>query len=348
MVGGRDPSSQPPEHAATICAVDTSNTPAPATRCTAAHPAPICATASATGCPAGTSRSMSVPQLALACRSNRANPTRIGSACAANRDNQPRTVEAGRPAAAQIRRHPQPVAQPSSADQITDTGSTRRPRQNRGNSTCERPHPPAPEQIPRRGRIRRTDSAPSRTNRGAVCPHGANRPPQAGQVSSPRTSCVSTRTGSGPTLTNGPPPGAFARPFPTACQRMREGPLAFKIMPSLASPVLTLTRPPTARHISLRVLTDSDGIHRPRRQPKRRLTSGHRDPQHLRPNVARISPHAGPSSSPPPATRSARQQSERSSAASGTRPHCPGLWPVSSRGHTTSGTISPTPTSTDG
>lgn len=30
-------------------------------------------------------------------------------------------------------------------------------------------------------------------------------------------------------------PGAFERPFPTACQRIREGPLAFKITPSLAS-----------------------------------------------------------------------------------------------------------------
>jgi hypothetical protein len=197
---------------------------------------------------------MSVPELALACRSSHANPTRIGSACAANRDSQPRTVEAGRPAAAQIRRHPQPVAQASSAGQITDTGSTRRPRQNRGSSTCERPQPPAPEQIARRGRIRRTDSAASRTNRGAACPHGASRPPQYGHASSPDTNCISTRAGSGPTLSNGPPPGAFARPFPAACQRMREGPLAFKITPSLASrphrdaTIPTKPRPATRPH----------------------------------------------------------------------------------------------------
>jgi hypothetical protein len=235
IVGGREPSSQPPEHAATISAVDTSNTPAPARRRAAAHPAPICATASGTGCPAGTSRSMPVPQLALARRSSHANPTRIGSACAANRTSQPRTVEAGRPAAAQIRRHPQPLAQASNADQITDTASTRRPRQNRGSSTCERPHPPAREQIPRRGRIRRTDSAASRTNRGAACPHGANPTPHCGHASSPERNWLSTREGSGPTMTNGPPPGAFERPFPTACQRIREGPLAFKIRPSLTS-----------------------------------------------------------------------------------------------------------------
>jgi hypothetical protein len=178
---------------------------------------------------------MSIPQLALACRSNRANPTRIGSACAANRANHPRTVEAGRPAAAAIRRQPQPAARATSAAQITETTSTRRPRHNRGSSTCERPHPPAREQIARRGRIRRTDLPLSRTNRGAACPHGANRPPQAGHASSPDTNSISTRAGSGPTLTNGPPPGAFARPFPADSQRMREGPLAIKITPSLAS-----------------------------------------------------------------------------------------------------------------
>ena len=93
--------------------------------------------------PAGTRRSMSVPEFALACRSSRTNPTRIGSACAANRDSYPRTVEAGRSAAAQIRRQPQPAARATNAAQITLTASTRRPRQNRRSSTCERPHPPA-------------------------------------------------------------------------------------------------------------------------------------------------------------------------------------------------------------
>ena len=89
----------------------------------------------------------------LTWRSNRANAARIGSACAANRDSQPRTVDAGRLAAVQIARHPRPAARASSAAQITATTSTRRPRQNRGNSTCERPQPPR-EQITRRGRIR--------------------------------------------------------------------------------------------------------------------------------------------------------------------------------------------------
>lgn len=232
--GGRDPSSQPPEHAATNSAADTSNTAAPRVRRTVAHPAPIWATASAVGLPAGDNRSMSAPTPAS--RSSRANPTRIGSACAQNRDSHPRTVEAGRPAAAQTRRQPQPAARLTSAAQITATTSTRLPRQNRGNSTCVRPHPPAREQIARRGRIRSTVPAAWRTNRGAAYPHGASRDPQSGHANSPETNCRSTPAGSTPTLTNGPPPGVFERPFPAACQRIREGPLAFKITPSLNSP----------------------------------------------------------------------------------------------------------------
>lgn len=181
--GGPDPNSQPPEHAATSSAADTSNTAEPATRRTAAHATPIWATASATGLAAGARRSMSAPVLAW--RSSRANPTRIDSACTQNRDSQPRTVEAGRPAAAQIRRHPQPAARASSAAQITETASTRRPRQNRGSSTCERPQPAALEQIARRGQIRSTTAVARRTNRGAACPHGANRCPHRGQLSTP-------------------------------------------------------------------------------------------------------------------------------------------------------------------
>jgi hypothetical protein len=126
-------SSQPPEQAATISAADTVNTSAPRARRTAAHAAPTCPTASATASPAGARRSMSAPVLAW--RSSRANAARIGSACAANRDSQPRTVDTGRPAAVQIARHPRPAARASSAAQITATTSTRRPRQNRGNST---------------------------------------------------------------------------------------------------------------------------------------------------------------------------------------------------------------------
>lgn len=228
------PKAQPPEHAATTSAADTSTTAEPAARRTAAHPAPIWATASATGEPAGANRSMSAPTPAS--RSNRANPTRISSACALNRASQPRTVEAGRPAAAQIRRQPQPAARASSAAQITATGSTRRASQNRGNNTWVRPQPPAREQIARRGRIRRTDSADWRTNRSAACPHGASREPQSGHTSPPEINRCSTPAGSTPTLSNGPPPGAFERPFPTASQSEREGPLTFKITPSLNSP----------------------------------------------------------------------------------------------------------------
>ena len=144
------------------------DTDAPAARRIAAHAAPICATASAVGLPAGTRRSRSAPPPTR--RSTRANPTRIGSACAAKRASQPRTVEAGRPASAVIRRHPHPIARASSADQITVTASTRLARQNRGNNTCVRPQPPAREQTARRGRIRRTRSTASRTNRGARIP----------------------------------------------------------------------------------------------------------------------------------------------------------------------------------
>jgi hypothetical protein len=204
--------SQPPEHAATICAADTPNTPAPTARRTAAHPAPIWATASAVGEPAGARRSMSAPTPAS--RSSLANPTRIGSACAANRDSQPRTVDAGRPDAAQIRRQPTPSAQLTNAAQITSTTSTRRPRQNRGNNTWVRPHPPFREQIARRGRIRRTDSPASRTNRSAACPHGASPTPHHEHASSPERNWLSTREGSEPTLTNGPPPGAFETALP--------------------------------------------------------------------------------------------------------------------------------------
>jgi len=164
--GGPDPSNQPPEQAAAISATDTLNTAGPHARRTAAHAAPIWATASANRSPAGNSRSTSPPPLTR--RSSNAKAARTGSACAANRPNQPRTVEAGRPAAAVTRRHPHPITRASNAAQITATASTRRPNTNRGSSTCERPHPPAPEQIPRRGRIRRTNPAADRTNRNAA------------------------------------------------------------------------------------------------------------------------------------------------------------------------------------
>lgn len=87
------------------------------------------------------------------------------------------------------RRHPQPAARTSSAAQINATGSTRRPRQNRGNKVCERPHPPTSEKVARRGRIRRNDPAASRTNHRAAG-HGANRAPQPGHANSPDSSCL--------------------------------------------------------------------------------------------------------------------------------------------------------------
>ena len=65
-------------------------------------------------------------------------------------------------------------------------------------------------------------------------PHGASCRPHSGHVNAPDNSRRSTTTGSGPTLSNRPPPGAFERPFPAAGQREREGPLAFKIARNLS------------------------------------------------------------------------------------------------------------------
>jgi hypothetical protein len=113
-----------------------------------------------------------------------------------------------------IERHPRPQARANTAAQITATTSTRRPKQNRGNSTWERPQPAAFEHSARRGRILWTSPAVTRTNRAAACPHGASRRPHAGHASSPDNRRCSTPTGSAPTLSNRPPPGAFERPFP--------------------------------------------------------------------------------------------------------------------------------------
>lgn len=101
-------------------------------------------------------------------RSSRAKPDLIGWACVANRDSQPRTVDAARPAAAVIHRHPRPAARAINAAHTTTATSTRRPSRNRGNSTCVRPQPTGPEQIARRSRTRRTSPVTSRTNRNAA------------------------------------------------------------------------------------------------------------------------------------------------------------------------------------
>ena len=227
------PSSQPPEHTATISAADTVNGH---TGC-AAHRRARGANLRDRVCSRTARRDQPV-QIHAGAREpfqpREPHPDRLGMR-GENRDSQPRTVEAGRPAAALTRRQPCPAARASAA-QITATASTRRPSTNRGNSTCERPRPPAPEQIARRGRIRRSEPAASRTNRAAACPHGASRSPHPGQASSPEINCCSTWTQSVPTLSNGPPPGAFERPFPVGRTTEREGPLAIKITPEPAHP----------------------------------------------------------------------------------------------------------------
>ena len=252
----------------------------PRARRTAAHAAPICATASAHAPPAGTSRSRSPP--AATPRSSRANPTRICSACAANRPSQPRTVEAGRRTNSVILRQPDPAASARSAVQITDTASTRRPSNDRGNSTCERPHPAAPEQIPRRGRIRPTGptgSAATRTNRGAACPHGASRCPQPGQDTSPETSLRSTTTGSGPTLSNDGLRARWNGPSRQPVKASGKGRWHFRTPgPYSGRPHRDATSHPSRREPTTpeHVLTTGDARGPHPAQPERRSTTGRR------------------------------------------------------------------------
>jgi hypothetical protein len=161
------------------------------------------------------------------------DPDRLG---VRGEPRQPPAHRRGRPARRRTdppptpTRRPRHQRRPDHAHHIDPPAQAEPGQQHVRAATPTRPRtdpPPRPDPPHRRAGLS--------TNRGAACPHGANRPPQAGHASSPQTSCVSTRTGSGPTLTNGPPPGAFERPFPTARQRIREGPLTIKITPSLSS-----------------------------------------------------------------------------------------------------------------
>lgn len=74
-------------------------------------------------------------------RNHQVNTARTASARPANRRNQPRTVSAGQPRPAAIRRNPTPRAFATNADPITDTVSARRGSATTGNNTCVTPQP---------------------------------------------------------------------------------------------------------------------------------------------------------------------------------------------------------------
>ena len=212
----------------------------------------------------------------LAWRSSRANAARIGSACAANRDSQPRTVDAGRPAAARSPATPArprgPAAPPRSPPPHPPAGPGRTGVTARGSGRSRRRSNRSP------AAAGSAEPAPrlTRTNRGAACPHGASRCPHAGHVNAPDNRRRSTTTGSGPTLSNRPPPGAFERPFPAAGQREREGPLAFKITRNLSG----LGPHPDATHQPDRRAPKTSSPPKTRQDPrpphpKRRSTHAH-------------------------------------------------------------------------
>ena len=123
------------------------------------------------------------------------NTARTVSALPANARSQPRTVDAGRPTCAAIRRCPAPVALARSAAPITSTPSARRSRHDTASSTCVTRH------VLHRARRGRRPPTP-RTARRRACPHGA-RPPPHGQNNSPARRRRSTSTTSLPTMTTG-------------------------------------------------------------------------------------------------------------------------------------------------
>jgi hypothetical protein len=169
--------------------VNTANRPA-----TAAAAAPIAATASAHTPPAGPG----ITGSAATARNNTVNHRRTASTRPANRRSQPRTVSAGRPNAAAIRRCPTPAALAASAAPITATASARRSNNPAGSSTCVTPQP---AHRARRGRTRHTPPEP-RTARARACPQPASTPEHPGQTIRPATNRRSTAATSPPTVTN--------------------------------------------------------------------------------------------------------------------------------------------------
>lgn len=184
--------NRPPEIADTHSHGGTPSTPNRPTA--AATAAPTAANASAHTPPAGPG----ITGSGATARSNTVNSRRTASTRPPNRRNQPRTVSAGRPNPAAIRRYPTPLALADSAAPITTTASARRNSSPAGSSTCVTPQP---LHRARRGRVGSTPSSP-RTRRTRACPHPANTPEQPGQTSRPATNRRSTAAASPPTVTN--------------------------------------------------------------------------------------------------------------------------------------------------
>lgn len=155
--------SRPAETATATC--QTGTAPMQNRASIAAAAASIAASASAHADPAGPGNTGS----GASARHQRVNTTRTASTRPAKRRNQPRTVSAGRPSSAAIRRCPSPAALAASAAPITATVSARRTSTNTGSSTCVARHPVHRD---RRGDIHTEPSRP-RTDRARARPHPA-------------------------------------------------------------------------------------------------------------------------------------------------------------------------------
>ena len=208
------------------------NTAGPAARRTAAHAAPICATASATALPAGTIRSRSPPG-PRAFQPRERHPDRLG---VRGEPRQPAPHRRGRASRRRDDRAPPPARR---------AGQQRRPDHR------DRVHPPAQAE-PGQQHVRaaathgtRTDPSPRpdppHQLRGHPHEPGRRVPPRRQPLPALRAAerarheLAFDEDSIRAYAEQRPPPGAFERPFPAAGQREREGPSAFKITRSLFS-----------------------------------------------------------------------------------------------------------------
>ena len=137
----------------------------------------IASNASATPLPAGSTG----PSSGSSATAHRVKCARICSARSTNRRSQPRTVSAGTPNRAAIRRYPSPATLASIAAPITATSSWRRDNATSGSSTCV---PAQPRHRARRGRNNRSPTE-QRNTRSRACPHGPNTPRHDGHAKPP-------------------------------------------------------------------------------------------------------------------------------------------------------------------
>ncbi len=137
LIEGGQPgaSNRPPETVTATSHGDTVDIPNRLAAATAA--ASITATASAHPPPAGPGITASTANA----RNHTVNTPRTSSTRPAKRRNQPRTVCAGHPTSAPIRRNPNPPALPTNAAPITAAVSALRNNATTGSSTCVTPHP---------------------------------------------------------------------------------------------------------------------------------------------------------------------------------------------------------------